>query len=96
MKKAFFYSLDWRISDLGMYKTILVKKLKWYKEGVNGHEYSAREFFNSRYITFVKILHRYYQNEDSVTKKLSIKLFDAYKSLYRLEALAKNLICLKI
>ncbi|WP_171832256.1 glycosyltransferase family 2 protein [Campylobacter coli] len=35
-KKAFSYSLDWRISGLGMYKTILVKKLKWYEEGMNG------------------------------------------------------------
>ncbi|EAL0349165.1 glycosyltransferase family 2 protein, partial [Campylobacter coli] len=91
-KKAFSYSLDWRISGLGMYKTILVKKLKWYEEGMNGDEYSTREFFiNSRYIAFAKNgVYIYYQNEDSVTKKLSIKLFDTFKGLYKLETLAKS------
>ncbi|CAM2827873.1 glycosyltransferase family 2 protein [Helicobacter burdigaliensis] len=90
--EAFELSIFWKISGFAFFRADIVKKLGFYEEGMNGDEYSCREFFlNSRKVAFVREgIYKYYQLETSITKKLSPKIFDTYKTFYRLEELAKK------
>lgn len=90
--EAFELSIFWKISGFAFFRTDIVKKLGFYEEGMNGDEYSCREFFlNSRKVAFVREgIYKYYQLETSITKKLSPKIFDTYKTFYKLEELAKK------
>ncbi|HEB9338999.1 TPA: glycosyltransferase family 2 protein [Campylobacter coli] len=91
-KEAFELSIDWKISGFAFFRTNIVKKFGFYEEGMNGDEYSCREFFlNSRNVAFLKkSVYIYHQINTSITKKLSTKLFNTYKTLYKVEELAKK------
>ncbi|RTJ70813.1 glycosyltransferase family 2 protein [Campylobacter jejuni] len=90
--EAFELSIDWRISGFAFFRTSLVKKFGFFEEGMNGDEFSCREFFlNSKKVGFLKeCSYIYHQLDTSITKKLSVKLFDTYKTLYKVEELAKK------
>ena len=91
-EKAFELSIEWEISGFAFFRTDIVKKFGFYEEGMNGDEYSCREFFlNSRKIIFLKdSAYIYHQINTSITKRLSTKLFNVYKTLWKVEILAKR------
>ncbi|EKP7753471.1 glycosyltransferase family 2 protein, partial [Campylobacter coli] len=91
-REAFELSIDWKISGFAFFRTNMVKQFGFYEEGMNGDEYSCREFFlNSRKVTFLKEnFYFYHQINTSITRKLSPKLFTVYKTLWKTEELAKK------
>ncbi|WP_144581776.1 glycosyltransferase family 2 protein [Campylobacter coli] len=91
-KEAFELSIDWKISGFAFFRTSIVKQFAFYEEGMNGDEYSCREFFlNSRKVAFLKEnFYIYHQINTSITRKLSPKLFTVYKTLWKTEELAKK------
>ena len=89
-QEAFELSLFWDISGFALFKADIVKKYGFLVDGMNGDEYSAREFFlNANKIAFSKKgQYLYNQISDSLTKKLSPRKFNIHKVFYRLEKLA--------
>ena len=65
-----------------------MRKCKYCEEGMNGDEYSARVFYlYADKIAFSKGTYYYNQISSSITKKLTPKLWDVYKTPYYLEKL---------
>lgn len=87
-RKAFELSLFWQIHSFNLIRTSIVQNHKYCEEGMNGDEYSGRSFYLfANRIAFSEGVYYYYQHPQSITKKLSVKQFDIYKSLYSLEKL---------
>lgn len=87
-RKAFELSLFWQIHAFILIRTSIVQKYKYCEEGMNGDEYSLRLFYlNANKIAFCDGIYYYWQMSSSITKKLSPKLWDIYKTLYLLEKL---------
>lgn len=87
-RQAVELSLNWSIHAWGMFRTSIVKKYKYNPNGMNGDEFSAREFFlHANKIVFSDGKYFYYQNPESITKKISPKIFDVWQSGVQLEKL---------
>lgn len=94
-KEAFVLSLDWSISGFALFRTEIVKKCGYYTDGgMNGDEYSVREFYmNCNKVIFASrddVYYKYIQVPVSLTKKMTPRLFDIYKTHMKLEELAKK------
>ncbi|MGL5053358.1 MAG: glycosyltransferase family 2 protein [Cetobacterium sp.] len=80
-KEACILSLDWKISGLGLYKADILKFIKYDESNINGDELSTRKFlYQSKKVGFSLGKYYYYQNNESVTRKISIKRFDQLKN----------------
>lgn len=81
-------SLTWRIHAFNLVRSSIIKKCKYCEDGMNGDEYSARMFYlYANKIAFSQGTYFYYQIPSSITKKLSPRLWDVYKTQYLLEKL---------
>lgn len=90
-REAVIKSLDWSIHGWAMIKSDIIRKHLFCENGMNGDEYSTREFFlAANKIAFCDGKYYYYQERDSITKKLSPKIFDVWDASERLERLLIN------
>ena len=89
---AFKLSLNWRIHTWACYSTNLIKKFGFLEKGMNGDEYSTREFLlNSNKVVFSKGTYRYIRREGSITVKIRTKYFDKFDCEEKIQELvAKN------
>lgn len=80
-EEACVLSLDWNIPGVGLYRSNIIKALKYNESNINGDELSTRKFlYNCRKIGFSPGEYYYFQNKNSVTRKFSIKRFDQLKN----------------
>lgn len=87
-REAVIKSLDWSIHGWAMIRADICKKYLFCESGMNGDEYSIREFFlAANNIAFCDAKYYYYQEKGSITKKLSPKIFDIWDASKRLEQL---------
>lgn len=90
-KEAFEASLSWGISGVGLYKSELVKKFRYDEAGMNGDEYTTRLLFlNCNKIAFSKGVYFYRQHDGSITKKVSVKIFDTIATDFRILGLVNE------
>lgn len=84
-------SIDWQISLFALYKTDIIKKFKFYEEGMNGDEFSSRVFvYNANKIAFCEGTYYYYQIDSSITKAISVRRFDIFKCDEQLYTFLEN------
>ena len=87
-RDAIELSLTWRIHGFNLVRSSIMRKCKYCEDGMNGDEYSARVFYlYANKIVFSKGIYYYYQIPSSITKKLTPRLWDIYKTPYLLEKL---------
>lgn len=87
-KAAVELSLTWRIHGFNLVRSSIMKQCKYCEDGMNGDEYSARVFYlYANKIAFSQGTYFYYQIPSSITKKLTPRLWDVYKTPYLLEKL---------
>lgn len=80
-KEACILSLDWKIPGLGLYKTEIITSIKYDTSNINGDELSTRKFFfESGKVGFSSGEYYYFKNDESITRKISIKRFDQLKN----------------
>jgi glycosyltransferase involved in cell wall biosynthesis len=91
-REAFKYSLKWTIPGNALWRSILVKKYKFFDFGMNADEYSSRYLFlHSNKVVFSGGVFYYRQNNpNAITKKFSIKMFDYPYTDFRLWQLSKE------
>lgn len=87
-RDAVIKSLNWSIHGWDMIKSDIIRNYLFCEQGMNGDEYSIREcFLASNKVAFCDGKYYYYQEQDSITKKLSPKIFDVWDASKRLEKL---------
>ena len=80
-KEATLLSLFWSISGIGLFRSSIIKEIKYCTETMNGDELSVRKFFlTCDKVGFSDGKYFYRQHPDSTTKKFSIKLFDVLET----------------
>lgn len=85
-KEALRLSVFWHIHGVAMCKAAIIKKQRYCEEGMNGDEFSSRMFFFlSNKVAFSEGTYFYRQHAASITKKISPRFFDTYKTSYKLE-----------
>jgi glycosyltransferase involved in cell wall biosynthesis len=91
-RDAMLYSLRWEIPGNALWKSELVKRLKFEEFGMNSDEFSARVFFlNCNKVVFCSGVFYYRQdNELAVTKKTTFKTFDYPYTQFRLYELVRD------
>lgn len=90
-KEACILSLDWKISGLGLYKSDIIKAIKYDVSNINGDELSTRKFFfESEKVGFSSGEYYYFKNDESITRKISIKRFDQLKNKIELHNFLKE------
>lgn len=90
-KEAVALSVFWKIHAFALYSATIIKKYGFCEQGMNGDEYSARVFLlHANRVVFSEGVYFYHQVEESITKKLSPRLFDTWRSLMLLEILLKE------
>jgi len=90
-EKAFYLSLTWKISAVGLLKTSLLQKYRYDETGLNGDEYTSRLLFlKCSKIVFSSGVYYYRQHATSSTKIISIKIFDSLTTDFRILDLAQN------
>ena len=86
--EAFCLSLNWRIHGWACYSTELLKKYKYHEKGMNGDEYSSREFLlNSNKVVFSKGTYQYKRRKGSITVKINPRYFDRFECEEKLQEL---------
>ncbi len=85
-REATELSLDWTIPGNAMWNVNIIRRLRFADFSFNADEYSTREFyFYARKVVFCDGIFYYRQdNPDAITKKISIKNFDAVYTFIRL------------
>lgn len=87
-RDAVIKSLNWSIHGWAMIKSELLRRHPFCEIGMNGDEFSIREcFLDANMVAFCDGKYYYYQEKDSITKKLSPKIFDVWDASNRLEKL---------
>ena len=90
-REAVILSLNWRIHAWAIFSASIVKKHMFCEYGMNGDEYSTREFFlDANKVAFSDGKYLYHQVETSITKKMSPKRFDTWNCDWRIENLLKE------
>lgn len=80
-EEACILSLNWQVHGNGLYKSNILKEIKYDESNINGDELSTRKFlYSCKKIGFSKGKYYYFQNHSSVTRKFSIKRFDQLKN----------------
>lgn len=89
-RESFLLSLDWKIGGIGICKSNLLKKVKYDTTGLNGDEYTTRLLFlKAESVAFCDARYYYRNNQNSTTKKFSVKYFEVFYTQYRLYQLIK-------
>lgn len=84
-RQGVVYSLDWQIHGFGLWNSIIIKELGFDDFALNSDEFSTRKFFlNCKRIVFSAGTFFYRQRPNSITKKLSPKIFDFAETNRRL------------
>ena len=87
-RQAVELSLNWRIHGFCFIRAGIIKKYKCCEKGMNGDEYSVRNFYlHANKVAFSKGTYFYYQLGSSITKKMTPKKWDVYWTPYLLEKL---------
>ncbi|KPH55950.1 glycosyltransferase family 2 protein [Helicobacter pullorum] len=91
-REAFELSLFWQISGFVLVRANIVRDKGFLVAGMNGDEFSVREFFlSANRVAFSKEgAYFYHQVRDSLTKKLSPRKFLILDVFKKLERLAKD------
>lgn len=85
-KEALRLSVFWNIHGVAMCKASIIQKQRYCEEGMNGDEFSSRMFFYlANKVAFSEGTYFYRQHSNSITKKVSPRFFDTYKTSYKLE-----------
>jgi glycosyltransferase involved in cell wall biosynthesis len=84
-RQAVVQSLDWTIHAFALWRGNLIRKLRLEEWGMNSDEYSGRVlFFNCNKIVFSRGSYFYRYNPQSITRKMSTKIFVQPYTIYRL------------
>lgn len=91
-REAASLSIDWKVHGFVLWKASLVKQIKYSEFGLCSDEYTTRLLFlNSRRVAFCDAFFYYRQNnQNAVTKKLSLALFDKLETNEKLRALFRD------
>ena len=91
-RQAFLHSLNWDIAVCALWNAELVRKIGVDELATNSDEYATRNFLlNSNKVVFSDGIFYYgKENQDAITKKISIKLFDRCITNRRLLELLKS------
>ena len=91
-RQAFLHSLNWDIAVCALWNAELVRKIGVDELATNSDEYATRNFLlNSNKVVFSDGIFYYgKENQDAITKKISIKLFDWCITNRRLLELLKS------
>lgn len=91
-EEACILSLNWQVHGNGLYKSSILKGIKYDESNINGDELSTRKFlYSCRKVGFSQGKYFYFQNKDSVTRKFSIKRFDQLKNKIELYNFLKEI-----
>ena len=84
-------SFGWRIHGFAAFSKKLLEKVGYEEKGMNGDEYSCREFFlNANKIVFSKGKYVYLRRPTSITAKLSMRYFDRFLTEEKLHELVRK------
>jgi len=90
-REAVVLSLNWQIHAFAFWRGDLLRRIKFDEEGMNGDQFSVRVLmFNSNKIVFCEGTYFYVQHTKSITKKISIKLFDVIRTNEKLLLIIKK------
>lgn len=76
-KEAFAASLFWEIGAFGLWKSAIIGQYGFYEKGLNGIEYSLRQWLAScQKVAFTDSVYYYRFNEASLSRRFSVRHFD--------------------
>jgi glycosyltransferase involved in cell wall biosynthesis len=83
-RQAVTESLDWTIHGFALWKGDLIRRIRLEEFGAYSDEYSARVlFFNCKQIAFCGGLYFHRINDQSLTGKISLQMYDRPDAIYR-------------